>query len=94
MNNKQLLFSTGQYQDHLQFWSKQLAAVPDSFILQGPSHSTTDISEYEQSCFIIENGQLALIEKYTDNRPLESFILLISGWTVLLPGIWSNKPLY
>lgn len=80
MNELALLLTSKEYLPYNHYWTEQLSKVNAPFSFKSGSHQNTQ----QNTTFSLNYAQQAIITKMTQGRGLETFIILLSAYTILL----------
>jgi amino acid adenylation domain-containing protein/non-ribosomal peptide synthase protein (TIGR01720 family) len=82
--NKQIIFSGREYYAHAAFWEEKFSSLPDTFRLQTAKPSGQPVLPGPGSfSFAVGKEQQSLMEKYAGEKDLETFMLMLTGFTLL-----------
>ncbi|MBF0287236.1 MAG: amino acid adenylation domain-containing protein [SAR324 cluster bacterium] len=84
MDNSRISLTSSEYGHFKDFWSKQLRLLDDSFQFTLNKSVGSQTRQMKQISFCLEVSQQETISDITRDSPLETFIILLSAYYILL----------
>ncbi len=84
MNEHNILFTNQEYLPHKNYWQEQLKELTHHFSIKIPKDNRKTDQKRENITFPLNQTQQAIVSKLTQGRSLETFIILLSAYTILL----------
>jgi amino acid adenylation domain-containing protein/non-ribosomal peptide synthase protein (TIGR01720 family) len=83
MNDRIIAFTGKEFASHAEYWRRKISLLNDPFRLKiGGAAPETD-SDMQTSSFVLEPSVQTVLSKLTQDRDLETFIILLAGWYIL-----------
>jgi len=84
MNKHNILLTSQEYLPHRNYWQEQLKELPHHFSIKILKNNRKTDLKRENITFPFNPTQQAIVSKLTQGRALETFIILLSAYTILL----------